>query len=879
MRNRWGITSTLAAALCVLAFGQDAAQAQISGASVSTSGSSCSGDDADGFCGFSAAIQTNNGTTLATRYAWNINTDIGIFSTRDSSGTAQHNVGFTATAPGGYRLNIVTTRVGDMNRVNDAVGCDGSANVSGVTGSSNISLNSGSLNLTDPGSIGVGDSTTSIPFSQSSGTAQIFRVSNGVGQSHSLTFTWTGNTRSNSCEAAVRIGEQNGSTTGCSACGYPGSPSRTQASDGHFVTVTYASLCGNGTIDGSVSEQCDEGSANGSFTSCCTTQCRFKTAGTDCSTSAGLCDPIEECTGSSGDCPADVLSPAGTDCRPPAGVCDALEECTGTSPGCPFDFKLPGTTQCRAASGACNPADFCAGGNNCPADTPAPSGTLCRASAGVCDAAETCNGTSLTCPADSPAPPSTVCRPASTICDVAETCSGFTCPADGFASSSVVCRAQAGLCDVAENCTGSSATCPVNGFASAGVECRAAAGDCDVAEVCPGGSPSCPGDAIEPAGVECRAAAGDCDEAEECTGLSVNCPIDSVSGAFVECRPSAGICDAAENCDGVGVACPADAPASPSTVCRASADDCDVAETCSGFACPADGFASASTECRAQNGDCDVAENCTGSGPACPADGFAPSSQECRASADQCDAAENCTGSGPTCPADGDVPDGTTCSDGNACSFDDECVGGTCTPGMTVTCNTCEICDPGGGCIEAPRTGCNLSTQPLKSKMLIKDTTPDDVDKLIWKWIKGEAVTTPEFGDPLATDDYAFCVFDPGGLVMSAAIPAGGTCGTKPCWKALNGKGYKYVNKAGTPEGITKLLLKSGGAGLSKVIAKGKGVNLIMPDLPLTLNVTAQIQSENGECWQTVHSALGTSRNDDGQFKSKDGSPSGAFVE
>ena len=73
--------------------------------------------------------------------------------------------------------------------------------------------------------------------------------------------------------------------------------------------------------------------------------------------------------------------------------------------------------------------------------------------------------------------------------------------------------------------------------------------------------------------------------------------------------------------------------------------------------------------------------------------------------------------------------------------------------------------------------------------MLIKDTTPDDVDKLIWKWIKGEAVTTPEFGDPLATDDYAFCVFDPSGIVMSAAIPAGGTCGTKPCWKALNGKG------------------------------------------------------------------------------------------
>src|SRR5438067_2459140 len=115
------------------------------------------------------------------------------------------------------------------------------------------------------GGIANGGGDANVPFNQSS-TATIFRVSNGLAQSHSLSFTWNGAVRSNSCEASVRQGENSGTTTGCDICGYPGSPSRTQSSDGHFVTVAFTSLCGNGTIDSAVSEQCDEGgSANGSF--------------------------------------------------------------------------------------------------------------------------------------------------------------------------------------------------------------------------------------------------------------------------------------------------------------------------------------------------------------------------------------------------------------------------------------------------------------------------------------------------------------------------------------------------------------------------------------------------------------------------------------
>src|SRR5206468_10625615 len=222
-------------------------------------------------CRNSTQSLINNGTTFESRYAWNINADTTVFSTHDTSGNAKHNISFNVTAPTNYRLDISTQRVGAMDRGNDASNCDGSADTSGITGSSNVALTSGTLSLTDPGSIGNGGGDADVPFNQSS-SAVIMGTSNGVAQSHSLTFTWNGSVRSNSCEAAVRQGESSGTTSGCDVCGYPGSPSRTQSSDGHFVTVTLTSLCGNGAVEAAAGEDCDTGIA-GSV--CCGANCKF----------------------------------------------------------------------------------------------------------------------------------------------------------------------------------------------------------------------------------------------------------------------------------------------------------------------------------------------------------------------------------------------------------------------------------------------------------------------------------------------------------------------------------------------------------------------------------------------------------------------------
>jgi len=791
------------------------AAAQLSGSTGTTTGSSCTGaNNADGSCLFSRQTLVNTGTSFQSRYAWNINADVGAFTTRNTSGTATHNVSFSATAPGAYRVTIATSRLGDMNRVSDLIGCSGSADIVGVTGSSNIALTGGSLALADPGAITAGGGNANTPFSQSN-SAFIDRVSNSVPQAHSLTFTWTGNVRSNSCEAAVRVGEGGGTTTGCGGCGYPGSPARTQATDGHFVTVTYSSYCGNGILDGGFGEACDQGSANGTFTSCCNTNCTFKNSSNTCRSSVGPCDPAENCTGSSANCPADLLSSTSTVCRSAAGVCDLAENCTGSGPGCPFDFKASPSTQCRGSAGVCDPAEFCNGGNNCPANSFAPTSTVCRGSAGICDVVENCTG------------------------------SGAACPADGFAATSVQCRGSAGVCDVAEFCTGSGAACPANGFESTSTVCRGASDVCDVAENCTGSGVACPADAVESTATVCRPTAGVCDQAENCNGVAKACPNDSAAGAFVVCRPSAGICDVTENCDGVNNDCPSDV------------------------------FVSSSTVCRGSGGVCDVVENCTGSSAACPTDGFLPSSTICRPDAGQCDVVDNCTGGQATCPPDAFEANGFPCDDSDFCTFGDICDGaGACDSGINVntTCSPCEACDPSdGSCQPGPRTDCLEPTVAAKSRVLIKDNTLDKGDLFVWKWIKGEATTMADFGDPTTTDGYTLCVFDDGAEVFRSTIDPGGACGSLPCWRLLGATGYKYINRDRTPDGILKLLLKSGAAGKAKVILKGKGDNLPFPAgfLPMATPVKVQLSNSTpGACWQTTHVSMGPLINTLDQYKS-----------
>jgi hypothetical protein len=373
------------------------AAAQLSSGSSSNSGSTCGGsNNTDGFCGSAAGLTTNTGSQIVSRYQWNINADVGVGSTRDTSGNAQHNIAFNATAPGGYRLDISSRFTGDMNRQSDVSGCNGQANVDGVSTTSNVGFYANSApNNADPGSVGNGSGSSTTPFN-STATATIYRVANGATLGHTLAFTWSGSVRSNSCEAAVRLGLQNGTTSDCGACGYSGSPSRDINGDGHFVTVNFTSLCGNGTVDSApnangLTEQCDQGAANGTAGSCCSSSCQFKTNGTACTDDGNTCTN-DVCNGSSVTC----THPNNTASCNDGVFCNGADTCSGGTCAVHAGNPCPGADGDGNCSESCNEA-----ADNC--TSPDPNGSTCNDGA-FCNGNDTCSGGACSVHTGNPCP-------------------------------------------------------------------------------------------------------------------------------------------------------------------------------------------------------------------------------------------------------------------------------------------------------------------------------------------------------------------------------------------------------------------------------------------------------------------------------------------
>jgi hypothetical protein len=346
------------------------------------------------------AVTAATATSLNTRYLGLASADAGVFGgPRLEVLDSDYTLAFTATAPGAYRLNVTTRRKGDLHLVEDNIFvADHFADMTALTGTAaGGTLTAGTLSLADPGranDIPLFFDPISVPFDQSS-SAVIFGVSNGAGVAHSLRFTWSQQAFSpaGGDEAAVRLGGTSDDPTE-TAADYPGAPARVQADDGHFVTVTLVSLCGNGVLDTgpSYAEQCDDGVLTGTPASCCAADCTIRPGGTPCRPAAGPCDVGENCTGGSGSCPADGFAPPAVVCRAvTAGeVCDVPESCTGGSASCPADALAAGGTPCRPATGACDAAEACDGSAKaCPADGFVPDGTACGDGL-FCNGEETC---------------------------------------------------------------------------------------------------------------------------------------------------------------------------------------------------------------------------------------------------------------------------------------------------------------------------------------------------------------------------------------------------------------------------------------------------------------------------------------------------------
>src|SRR5262249_27510338 len=79
------------------------------------------------------------------------------------------------------------------------------------------------------------------------------------------------------------------------------------------------------------------------------------------------------------------------------------------------------------------------------------------------------------------------------------------------------------------------------------------------------------------------------------------------------------------------------------------------------------------------------------------------------------------------------------------------------------------IVEPGEGCDDGNTLGgdcCSPECQPPsgcraagKSLIVIKETGNAAKDTLVWKWIKGDATTLAELGQPTGTTSYALCLY------------------------------------------------------------------------------------------------------------------------
>jgi hypothetical protein len=187
----------------------------------------------------------------------------------------------------------------------------------------------------------------------------------------------------------------------------------------------------------------------------------------------------------------------------------------------------------------------------------------------------------------------------------------------------------------------------------------------------------------------------------------------------------------------------------------------------------------------------------------------------------------------------------------------------TATPASTATATSTATVPAPPTCASIPEV-CRTPAVGDKALVVLKDSTDDNKDLLLWKWLKGGATDATEFGDPVTTHAYELCIYDGGGLVASASAPAGAN------WSAKT-TGFKYRDPAGSSDGLQTIILKAGADGKAKIVVRGKGMNVDMPNLALlTSPLTVQLKRAGGTvCWGATYSFPPARKNDAANFKDK----------
>ncbi len=448
---------------------------------------------------------------------------------------------------------------------------------------------------------------------------------------------------------------------------------------GHCSGGSCYNTCGDSSVQSW--EECDEGLNNGETGFCCTDSCEWIDAGVECRAVAGDCDVAEQCTGSSGLCPADVFLGSETLCRASTGQCDLAETCSGSSASCsPQDYSN-NNSSCSGDGNEC--MDFTCSYGSCTSANKADATICTDDDANECTGAYCQSGSCL----DVPEGDGDLCGDW-----VNDACYSGTCEVCGSGG-----RGQYEACDDnnENNGDGCDTSCEVENLWSC-------TGDVGQVSVC---SPDCQtGYGCEDTdGNECTVAT--CSDVFVCEQTGGGMAWNAYAGTEDPCTDDGEECTL-DRCDGMGGCSHSSYP--DGTTCNAvpnghcymgvcddycgdgvtdSWEQCDEgvnngnADSCCSSTCQ---FKSAGETCRESAGICDMVESChywaggTSSSGTCPTDAFAGSSSVCRVSMGECDLAESCDGMGVDCPGEDYSNNTSSCgNDGNECTVD-MCLNGVC---------------------------------------------------------------------------------------------------------------------------------------------------------------------------------------------------------
>jgi hypothetical protein len=412
------------------------------------------------------------------------------------------------------------------------------------------------------------------------------------------------------------------------------------------------------------------------------------------------------------------------------------------------------------------------------------------------------------------------------------------------ASTSLVVPCGDGVLDAGEQCDPGpdvAGDCCTAGceFVSGGTICRAAAAECDAAETCTGTATDCPADAVAPVGSACTDDGNACSD-DRCDGSSPVCQHSPITG-----------CETVSQVGGSGATVTTDTEIDGAT-------GTDRVET--SVTTPNPGVVSI-VERQVSN---------------YPPSGFTFFGQAVSIAAPAATAAQPLVivfeldaslipvGQNPAAIAifrNGlAVP---ACTGGPGVAGPDPCLSGRAIQGdldvrLTVFTSSASEWNFGVACHTA-----------RKSLLAIRDDSSDDgKDKLLWRWLRGQAVSQPALADPVNSAHYTLRLYvgTAATLLSEVQVPPHLTK-----WSAISDTGYKYLDPGGAADGIQRIVLKGSAEDTAKALLKGKGFGLPDPALgSLPLPLRAQlVNSDTSACFEASYDSDDVLKNESHQFKAK----------